>query len=808
MGRLRIKKLALRNIRSYTDAEVDFPGGISLFEGDIGSGKSTLLYAIELALFGPAEGETRKKKDFYLRGNEKDGSVRLDVDVAGKDYSFHRELTRTGSGKCRIEEGGAFTEYAPSEMRRKVLDILGFNEPPGARASSVIYRYAVFTPQEEMKEILRMKEDDRIQTLRKAFRIEEYKTARENAETAARSFRSRCLVLDETARELETLMARLREREDQQKALRSQLASNELELARFGELLPGLETELGKLEQVRASRDRLWAEEGKHRERVEQLRVWLASAEEELKGMREDEERMEVLRLHVAEDQKLSDRLDVLEETLRENQALEVRLAKLRQILENANRELARAQERELALENVHKRVGELAPEVEQMDSVRKSLETYQADESKLRERIETADSKVSELEQEKRGFRDLEKGKKCPKCGQELSAAHMKKVIADIDQKITECNREKEKLEAKLEGRAGKVRACRKRLGELEDARAELRKLEGEAKLLGQELAGARELAKTREHLVLEIGRAEELRKEKDVEKEAKKLRALREEWKNRRSEFARLEGQLSRKWQKEKQLEARRAELEGAAGALRKVQKEQQDIDARYDEDIYRARKEQKDELLKRLSFIQGTVGEIMRRQEDIAGELARTSSDIRDREEKLAELARLREGAAWLSEFFGPALESIERHVLAHINVQFDELFRKWFGMLVEGTELDVTIDENFTPVVVQGGYELDIWSLSGGEKTSVALAYRLALNHMVKEVSGVDQSNLLILDEPTDGFSTEQLSRVRDVLLELRAPQLIIVSHERELESFADHVFRVVKENGASRVEPVR
>jgi exonuclease SbcC len=358
------------------------------------------------------------------------------------------------------------------------------------------------------------------------------------------------------------------------------------------------------------------------------------------------------------------------------------------------------------------------------------------------------------------------------------------------------------------LVGRADKVRACRKRLDELEDVRAELRKLEGETKLLRKELAGARELAKSKEHLVLELGRAEELRKEKDVEKEAKKLRALREGWKNRRAEFARLEGLLARKWQREKQLETRRAELEGATKALRKVQKEQEEIDAQYDEDIYRAGKEEKDNLLKQLSFIQGTVGEIKRRQEDIAGELARTSSDIKDKEAKLAELSRLREGAAWLTEFFGPALESIERHVLSHINVQFDELFRKWFGMLVEGTELDVAIDENFTPVVNQGGYELDIWSLSGGEKTSVALAYRLALNHMVKEVSGVDQSNLLILDEPTDGFSTEQLSRVRDVLLELRAPQLIIVSHERELESFADHVFKVVKENGESRVEIVK
>lgn len=210
----------------------------------------------------------------------------------------------------------------------------------------------------------------------------------------------------------------------------------------------------------------------------------------------------------------------------------------------------------------------------------------------------------------------------------------------------------------------------------------------------------------------------------------------------------------------------------------------------------------------MLKRRSFLQGAIEGLRRQREEVAAELARTSADIGAKEARLAELARCREAAVWLTEFFGPALESIERHVLGHINAQFDCLFRKWFGMLVEGTELDVTIDENFTPVVNQGGFGLDIWSLSGGEKTAVALAYRLALNHMVKEVSGVDRSNLLILDEPTDGFSAEQLSKVRDVLREIAAPQIIMVSHERELEGFADHLFRVVKENGASRVETVR
>ncbi len=60
----------------------------------------------------------------------------------------------------------------------------------------------------------------------------------------------------------------------------------------------------------------------------------------------------------------------------------------------------------------------------------------------------------------------------------------------------------------------------------------------------------------------------------------------------------------------------------------------------------------------------------------------------------------------------------------------------------------------------------------------------------------------KSNLLILDEPTDGFSKSQLYKVWEVLRELNCPQVIMVSHETELESFANQIFEVRKVNGIS------
>lgn len=164
-------------------------------------------------------------------------------------------------------------------------------------------------------------------------------------------------------------------------------------------------------------------------------------------------------------------------------------------------------------------------------------------------------------------------------------------------------------------------------------------------------------------------------------------------------------------------------------------------------------------------------------------------------------------LKQYELWLSEFFIPAVKLIESHVLAGINSEFNSLFQKWIGHLLETGDIAVRVDDTFTPIIEQNGYEMDVASLSGGEKTSVALAYRLALNVMVKKVCEAMQSNLLILDEPTDGFSREQLSRLRDILDELKCEQVIMVSHENELEGFVDRIFRITKEAGESIISAI-
>src|SRR5215469_6852211 len=170
-----LRKITLNNIRSYKeDTIIEIPDGTILFQGDIGCGKSTILSAIEFALFGLGDVDGNN----LLRYGEKKGSVLLEFLINNKNYQIFRSITRYNKKVVQDEgyivEKNVITNYSVSEMKSKILKIIKINEKVQTRATSVIYRFAIFTPQEMMKQILSEAPEKRVEILRKAFNIEEY----------------------------------------------------------------------------------------------------------------------------------------------------------------------------------------------------------------------------------------------------------------------------------------------------------------------------------------------------------------------------------------------------------------------------------------------------------------------------------------------------------------------------------------------------------------------------------------------------------------------------------------------------------
>ena len=176
---MKVKKISLNNIRSYKDQEILFPEGSTLLSGDIGSGKTSILLGIEFSLFGLQPGQ---KGSSLLRNGEDEGGVKIEFEVDEKEVIIERTLKRGKSisqDYCSIIVDGAKKEVSVTELKTMVLDLLNY-PMEFAKKQNFLYRFTVYTPQEEMKQIILQDPDTRINTLRHVFGIDKYKKILEN----------------------------------------------------------------------------------------------------------------------------------------------------------------------------------------------------------------------------------------------------------------------------------------------------------------------------------------------------------------------------------------------------------------------------------------------------------------------------------------------------------------------------------------------------------------------------------------------------------------------------------------------------
>ena len=131
---------------------------------------------------------------------------------------------------------------------------------------------------------------------------------------------------------------------------------------------------------------------------------------------------------------------------------------------------------------------------------------------------------------------------------------------------------------------------------------------------------------------------------------------------------------------------------------------------------------------------------------------------------------------------------SMTNLTRKYLQSFNLDFD----------------DISIDENFDIKVTQNSMEQTLESLSGGEKTALAIAIRLSVAEYV-----LDRISTIIMDEPTNFLDEDRRNNLKDIILyslkgENLVPQMIMITHHSELISVADASYEIVKTGGISRV----
>ncbi len=676
-----IKKLQMKNIRSYESFEIDFPEGATLLSGDIGAGKTSILLGLQFALFGLQPGQ---KGSSILRQGEDIAAAKLELEIAGKEIVIERSLKKSKSGGItqdysRIVVDNKEQELSTSEMKNKVISLLDYPKE-FAKKADLLYKFTVYTPQEGMKEIIQEKPETRLDILRHIFGIDRYKRIKENSQILLQKVKENIKIKDIQCQEINLLRESLTNKKEE-KIKKSKEVSN-------------LSIEVTKIEKEKSK------------------------AKEQLQGIQKN----------IEDKQKLANDLQKKEVEMQGKKIFKIKIEK----------EIYSSQSQ--LLQKVDFSQERLDSTINLIQKHKKILEEMQTKYLDLNSKISIINSKKDQAYTMKQSVVSLEN---CPTCFQTVSSEHKEKItkrtqfeIEDLDRELEPKVKEKTQLIKDLEREKELLQAYEQDRGKLEQD-----KIKSEhQKTIDTKIKS--------ESFVLDRTRTEA----ETIEKEIKTLQEQLVDFEELR-----------------KNLERHQNHFDTISADLRI-------------REISLAEKKKEIEILEK-------------RLEEIELEIVRKES-IKSQRDYLRNLQD------WLESSFLPMISLTESNVMAKLRQDFSKLFNEWFSILVPES-LAVRLDEDFTPIIQNQDYEIDYGFLSGGERTAVALAYRLALNQIINSVlSEIRTKDLIILDEPTDGFSDAQLDKMRDIFDQLNCKQIILVSHEQKIEGFVDNI--KIEKEGTSKI----
>lgn len=681
-----IKKLSVKNIRSYRELNIDFPVGTTLLSGDIGAGKTSILLALQFALFGLQPGQ---KGASLLRQGEETASAKLLVEIDDEEIEIERSLKKSKNGSITQEDsiiriGKESFELSTSELKNKVISLLDYPKE-FAKKSDLLYKYTVYTPQEGMKEIVNERPETRLDLIRHIFGVDRYKRIKDNAQIFLQRIKENIKIKEVQIKEINNLREKL-----------------------------------------------------------------VLASEEKIKVSKELLDYSTALEKVSFEKKELKEKIDVLKQRLEEKAKIDVDKSKKEGELQG-KKALKMRLEREISSFNLQL-TEKIDFKQESLDNITLLLLKHKRNLEDLNQRFTEVSAKVYSLDSQKEISLKLKEKiismENCPTCFQSVANEHKDKISKKTQFEIEDMQRE---LEQKIILRSQLIK-------DIEREKEFIQKYEQDKMTL------EREKIKFEHQRIIDT----------KIKSDLIVLDRTNQEILFLESEIASLASQILKFEDAKKIFEQEKVKFDLIDLESRKME-------------IRSAEKRKEVEMLKK--------------------QVEQIGIEINQKENIREQMAKLRSLQDWLEEKFLPLITLTETNVMITLRRDFSKIFNEWFSTLVSDS-LSVRLDEDFTPIISNQDYEIDYDFLSGGERTAVALAYRLALNQVINSMlSRLKTKDLIILDEPTDGFSEQQLDKMRDIFEQLDAKQIILVSHEQKIEGFVDSIIRI-KKDGTSKVESIK
>ncbi len=796
-----IKEIELKDIRSHRQTTVDFTDGINIITGNTGSGKSSILMALEYALFGKI-GEGKEEGKMLLRRGTTNGSISVQFEENGSEYHIKRGLKRTKIGvnnddsvnEIRKNEEIVDLQNRASDLNNYILNVLKIeSDTPLKTFESITY-----IKQDELKELIfdsgQTKQEYIDQLLQLNKYADTYDTLKDvitliREETNAKKLEA-ALVVDEN--DLIKIESRIDELVSANNDAKKTLEELENELRNAKIRAEQIDSELKFYNGKKNEYTRLSAQKSEKISRIEKLKEDVSRLEKEItvesKNISNiDEKRGDAIEkglkeLEAQRDEKMQAEKSAYKSLYEKKAQEESKMDKLKNL--------------EIEISSLTSEKTKIAEEIKKAENdLKNAEESLLVDE--LNGRINQLNFNIIELNEEKRAALA---SKICRICGENITdVGHLEK---EYGSRISKYNILISELSEKInqEKRGRTKTAIEKELGILSSRHGDVSKRIGAKtiELTAINLNEIKTLVENDRKLYENL-----LSEEKLLTNEINRLRSELDTINRIRNEIKELELNKVRKDSLEAEIERLYSELDITVSDLSSLDFKQEELD-----DIERKQKEASSLVRKLAEDASRLKGNIESRDSELSenrSKLDELKMKIRKRDEFRKETEK-RENFLALMDNLRKDIRDIREYVRNKFIKDFKALFQSRFLEIRNESEYMIDIDNDYNVKIVVDNEMLDARALSGGEKTSVALAYRMALSSIAALLGGINKNESLLMDEPTSGLDKEDINALCTCITRINdINQIIIVTHEDTLKNIADNLITITKTAGESSIK---
>jgi len=846
-----IKTIELVNIRSYKFQKISLETGINFFSGDIGSGKSSILLAIEFCLFGFKKGDLEAFQ--LLRKGELKGSVKLVLENNDKRVEITRNLQKSNSSGVINQKNGSvnidgnLTEMSANELTGFVFNLLGFPIEFLTKDKNLIYRFTTYTPQEQLKEILFAENDKRLEVIRKIFKIDKYKQLRDAISiylskireqksvffSKLESFEKIILDIKVLDKEIIEINSKLEIISEKEKLNKLNLEKLNLKQDKRDEVIEKIRKNILTLEKHKTQFEEIRKQKEKISSNLEILKKEIN--ENNIDNINEKREVSEI-KIRVFNDKILKyekDILDLKKEIDFEKEFIDKKEVFMNKINDFINLEKNLKSKKDsfdivltkCKIKDLENLILSNEKKLKKFEKIHKEIENVNLDINNKKSDLKLIDFKIYESIKKSENLTD---NHICDKCFQEVDENHLKKVKEDLKKEIFENNKKKDDVLKLILDYEKKLEILKKDLEDFNSVTENKIKFSEKMKFLSEVFEKEKKVSdeiKLEEEKLIKFDF-------KLIENNLEIVKKNLEEISNKKvlsndlvfkkeiciKELNELKIVLEKLKSFEKEIELKKKSFDDFILEMKnideKLKKENSVLDKLDDfklkeNDLSKKRISDKELILKvqnNLNIISQKLTEILTIKKNKEENLEK----LREEESKLKQIKISFEKIILLENLISERVvkisSEIERQVFTKFYVEFNEEFEEIFHELIEDNNIDVRLSDDFSPIIEQNGFDIDLKNLSGGEKSSLAIAYRLGLKKTIEtNLNSKNKLSLLILDEPTDGLSQDQVQRFGNLLKSSKINQIIIVSHDEKLESISDNMLKITKQNHESKIE---